>query len=395
MANVEDSSYIYPSADQLNITLPEIIGMPPRPNNPYINEFYPELSKYNFNMIKVQPRFSILDAGMVAIKSTPASDKFYEYLDYYGVVPFDYSPFLKFAILNEGAISDGISNSYGPSFLGSAVSMGQGSMSSIQEGLGLLKRVSNNSQLGQLRNNLSNKAQSAINSAKELLTNMIGVGGAGQLVNQATNALSKLAQGFRIDLGNIWTGSSASTGYSCTIRLYNPIPNDYEMYKQHVVGPLTAILTLATPLSQDGIFYDRPFICRIDAPGMYLIKEAAITSINVTKGGDNNDYTFEQLPNCIDVRLSFESIYPSMINIVKDKQLDYLNEPSTPDLGQDLQQVGPPTVEQYVDNLLKDKSIKHLVESPLTKKPNQNVSTNSKSNNRRDTSDLKKIIDLL
>ena len=200
---------------------------------------------------------------------------------------------------------------------------------------------------------------------------------AGGLTNLAYN----LAKGQRIDLPNIWQGSSSRLSYSATIRLYNINPYDEKMYKKYIVGPIVALMALTLPRSVDGIFYDRPYMVSVDCPGLFKLKEAAVTDVSIVKGGDANDISFEQHPNMVDVRISFESIYPSMIMIEDQSislksgstrggditgsgttttQSQYRKQTASTKSQDSLvtDQTGPPTLKEYMDNLISKRELK-------------------------------------
>jgi len=375
--------------------LPEIIGLPPRDVNTDITSRYGNLREYNQPLIVVQPREPILDIGMVAIKSTDGTERYQKILSSYGIQMR--SKRLKFAALNEGSISDDISNSYGASFLGSSVSFfGSNQFSNLYS---LMKR---NPALDKYSKQIEAKMKNIATNARDVISKALDNNASQtQSLGGVFDSITSLAMGLRIDLADIWQGSSASSSYSFTVRLYNTNPKDDNAYLKNIIEPLIAILSLVAPVSEDGIFYDRPFIARIEAPGMYLVKEAAITGVSITKGGDANDYTYEQRPNLVDIRLSFQSLYPAMVNVVgkggvtesfhasTEISQEVINQFGMYTYHQDLTMVGPPTVNDYVNNLMQTKSSLGLIPkfNQANAKKNMTNPEQAKDHDRNDVTD--------
>jgi len=319
--------------------------------------------------------------------------------------------YLKIYALMEGSISDGINNSYGSSFLGSTLSAYGNS--TIPEMLRL-----SNVGVGDVKKFISNlfgkaSTPTPIHGAdvqSEMLANNPGIteniktmlNGLknNSIVQKAVNGgfingLVGLILGLKTDIPNIWQGSSANMSYSFTIRLYNPDPYNETLFQKTILAPMKALYALASPRSLDGIFYNRPFGVRIDVPGMYYIKEGAITSLSVVKGGDQSDFHYNQRPSSVDIRMSVESIYPTMSLMVdeedigsdtfksaskaiakstKDKVTEQVN------VSQSMHRnvtkgglTGPPTINEYLKNI--EDSYDY------SKDINKNISNNSKQFN--------------
>jgi len=393
----------------LGVSLPKNIGMPPSPNKN--EEAHMDYRQLLLN-VKIQPRFLGLNTDMntsiYLFTSTAAMAEYSGILS--GAFGINSSIFhgkeLNVYALNEGAISDGISNSYGPSFMGSA--MGWYNSSTIPE---------------MVRLGVANKALGAAG-------NLLGSGITDYIKGKVEEAkaafpvlstyMTGLALGRRIDLPNIWQGASSNMSYSITVRLYNPDPNDLQSYETYILAPLVAFLVLGTPISSSGLFYDRPFIARVSCPGLWTIKEAAITNVAVTKGGDNNDISFKQKPNSVDVRISFESIYPTMItqsNVGMSsagsptESLESLasatgttvaaiktfrDEENGQAANFSNKDSGPPTLNEYISNLMDEKSLNLAGSSNTmsTTKTTQAITSEEVVTPREDTTKQSELVDL-
>ncbi|MCK9556222.1 hypothetical protein M0R36_10490 [bacterium] len=347
--------------------LPDRIGFPPEDlvmsgcgvDKP------PEDTRQFLLRMDLYPRLQTIDFGPHIFYSKPALSEYKNTLRSLGMEMVRNK--LSLYILSEGAISDGVSSSYGPSFMGSAFNLFSSVMPvelislsranpAVQD---FVQQLGNMSEVKGLEQHAKDILGQDLYKSVSNITKSYG--GLGSLA-------ANLAKGKRIDLPNIWQGSSSRLSYSATIRLYNINPYDYAMYKHRIVNPIIALMALCTPKSADGILYDRPYIVRVDCPGLFKIKEAAITDISVVKGGDANDISFKQHPNMVDVRISFESIYPAMI-MLEQENAPYQGNPTTLQQFKDRlnadsspnklinEFAGPPTLNEYLENMLDDREL--------------------------------------
>lgn len=353
------------------ILLPYRIGFPP--DDDVMNgakqgtaDAFPEDTRQFLIRMDLAPRLQTIDFSSHIFKTIDATKDYKKALRSHGIGMLTNK--LHLYILSEGAISDGASSSYGPSFLGSTYNL----FSSIMP-RELISLARSNPAVQDFVQQLDSKVKAGGKSLEEMAKAALGEEMYGSVMNIAkstkglTNLAYNLAQGKRIDLPNIWQGSSSRLSYSVTVRLYNINPYDEEMYKKQIVGPIIALMALTLPRSADGIFYDRPFMVSVDCPGLFKIKEAAVTDVSIVKGGDANDISFEQHPNMVDVRISFESVYPSMVMIddepaegdtstggetATEKQFKSKTNMQRSQDSLITTDAGPPTLSEYMDNLL-------------------------------------------
>lgn len=68
-------------------------------------------------------------------------------------------------------------------------------------------------------------------------------------------------------------------------------------------------------MRQDGLLgYAQPFLVRLSSPGWFETECGAISSITFKKGGDDDLWTLDNLPNEIEVTLSIVDLYPSLVS---------------------------------------------------------------------------------
>ena len=132
--------------------------------------------------------------------------------------------------------------------------------------------------------------------------------------------MAGLLSGSRVDFPQIWKNASYNTGYSITVRLYNPNPVSQQDYETFILKPLAKILAFIIPITDDPppgstaapITYNAPVLCNVKCSGLWQIRAGFVSSIEVIKGGEANDISWIQRPNMIDVRISFGELYGVM-----------------------------------------------------------------------------------
>lgn len=160
-----------------------------------------------------------------------------------------------------------------------------------------------------------------------------GMGDAGNKLNRVAEMTGKLLGGYRVDMPMIWKNSGFTPSYTITVRLYNPFPGNAYTKEKYIIGPIAAILLLALPQTDDGVYYNWPFFCRIKVPGMLYVPSAYIGNVTLVKGGDQQQITYSQEMGMVDVRIEFGSLYDTMV------------------VGREYKSGERPTLENYLNNL--------------------------------------------
>ena len=135
---------------------------------------------------------------------------------------------------------------------------------------------------------------------------------------------------------------------SITVRLYNPTPGNDYMHDKYIVGPLVALLSLATPVSDHMNVYSWPFIHKIKCQGYFNINPGAITNISITRGNENQ-ISFGQRPSLVDVRIEFGILHSVMLNSI---------DPAS---------ANRPSIIQFRNSLLEKRKVYSIEMKPQTK----------------------------
>jgi hypothetical protein len=159
----------------------------------------------------------------------------------------------------------------------------------------------------------------------------------------AGSSASKIAIGSKVDFPTIWQGGGYMSSLSFTVRLYNPNPRSQEAYDEYILKPLAHLLPLVTPVADSPYTYSFPLLVKIDSPGLFCMDTGCVTSIDMIKGGDSNDITFGQQPGMVDLKITVNNLYNTMI-------IDPLKESGEPEVETN-NTSGRPTLKRYFDNM--------------------------------------------
>jgi hypothetical protein len=329
--------------------IPEIIGMPPFTTNLDVSK---NLQSNSMIIASFQPCKPRLETGLTLFTLDTAWDKYSGLVKELG---FDAGSgdSISMAFTADSLPSETFTNEYGESFLSSISEAMSGTAGEIvqmtgkEDAYSALKELNQVvSQMGALGSTISGGLSGIGNFASDAY---MKAAAKNKNIEHIGRTMNKLLGGNRVDFPMIWKGSSFSTSYSINIRLYNPSPASKTSLNTYIVGPLAAILALASPISKDnGETYSYPFICRVNCPGLFQLNAAAITSVSVTKGGDNQLVGLNQIVGMLDVKIDLVSLHNSMVHTGNH--------------------ASRPTLKTYLDNLRDSVSLKSIYGESATKK---------------------------
>jgi hypothetical protein len=303
------------------VWLRDIIGFPP------IAQGEPVMQNLQANAVPVamitpcEPNFQL---GMTLFRAKPENEKYVNMVEKYGYIVS--SP-LAVAFIPDVPVSETVTNEYGESFLNKMTDVVSGGFSEINQIMGKKDIIESAKAIQGIGAAVKGAGHEYAGGAIEV-AGRVGEktaetmrGFANSISKGAGDLASKLLAGARIDFPFIWKNSTYSQTVSITVRLYNPVPGNDFMHDRYIVGPLVALLTLATPTSDHMNVYSWPFIHKIKCPGYFNIDPGTITSISITRGAENQ-ISFGQRPSLVDVRLEFGSLHSVMLNSADNASAD-------------------------------------------------------------------------
>jgi len=335
------------------IEIPEIIGLPP---STYVSD---ALMENTFPVLEITPGVPSGSNNLTSFSFKEDIDQYLNILNSYG---FNNSSalegYLKIAFIPDNFPTDTFSNEYSENFL---QKMGEVASDSIGQ---IAQMTGNKTATGTARSfaktlresgvaggdTIGSLVEDSITQIENMEKNLSSKKGAAGALGAIGSMANKLLAGARIDFPQLWKNSSYSPSYSFTVRLYNPNPSNDESTAKFIVGPLASILLLALPHAVDAGLYSWPFIHKISCPGLFILNPCYVNSINIIKGGDQQQVAWNQRLSIVDIRIDFSSLFNTMV-VEKN--------PQTSNLGK-----SRPTLKTYLDSLTDYRTIWDIYEPP-------------------------------
>lgn len=318
-----------------------IIGAPMKPSMRATSNLY-DNSLLIASIIPCSPKFA---TGLTLFTLHSKMDEYRKRLREFG---YEIAPgeSLKVSFQADFTPSETFSNDYGESFLSKMTNVASEGISDLNQITGskrgtealekLTKSGMNIAQGAGIKNPfISGLIEGANTKAKELNTWSKNQNG------NTAGMVNAMLGGARIDFPQVWKNSAFSTNYSITIKLYNPNPANDKITDYFIIGPLTALLLLGLPSSQDEDkrAYNYPYFHQIKCRGLFELDQAAITSIQITKGTEGS-IGFNQRLGLVEVRMDFIDLHAHMIGSSSNSPV--------------------PTLKKYIDILKEEHTIKSM-----------------------------------
>lgn len=116
----------------------------------------------------------------------------------------------------------------------------------------------------------------------------------------------------RVDIPEVWSGSTFSKSYNYTILLRAAYGNRYSIF-QDIMVPLVCLTSMALPRSVGNGSYVQPFVVRASVRGQISIPYGIIKSMTIKRGSEEFGWSRSGLPTCVEVNISIDDLSPLMI----------------------------------------------------------------------------------
>lgn len=227
---------------------------------------------------------------------------------------------IQLAFLADNFPTDTFTNEYGENFLQKFTDVASEGAASLSQMMGA---TSLSEAYGKVTKALKEggTAGKTIGTGMEVLGDMAGatksalskVGSIGNAAGSGIDLLNRLGAGSRIDFPMVWKSSTYQPSYSFTVRLYNPFPQNKIATNKYIIGPIVAIMLLATPRAENASTFTWPFLHHIKCAGLFDLNPGYISNITIVKGGDQQQISFQHRLGVVDVRIDVGSLYSSML----------------------------------------------------------------------------------
>lgn len=237
--------------------------------------------------------------------------------------------FYRFAIQNIGSTSYSITNQYGSSAV-------EGIFNKINEQADIFNQLNQISKTSRVFNQAFNVAKSmpgindannSIQTMKKELEKLLMPNGS----NEVTDIMKSLGKtmlqstigGQKIDIPDIWNGSSGGATQSIRIILHCYDTSDDDDYRFTILDPLQVILALSAPYStstknmgnsdsNDIVTYENPPYIEAYIDGMFQTKLGAITNCEIDIPYNRISY-YKRRPYIVNVSLTIKDMYNCLL----------------------------------------------------------------------------------
>lgn len=135
-------------------------------------------------------------------------------------------------------------------------------------------------------------------------------GKVGGVLNSITGKITTLLAGGRLVFPEIWSDSSFSRSYQCSMKLISPAGDPFSIY-MNILVPIYHILALTLPRQSIEQSYFSPFLVRAYYKGLFNIDMGIITGLSLTKGAEG-EWTTSGLPTVANLSFEIKDLYDNL-----------------------------------------------------------------------------------
>jgi len=266
------------------------------------DENFADFLKY-FNMLYVSLAAKMTGLGLNGISNVTAIMKGNAYT--IETELFNLRRGIRFYANKNISVSESISNSFGQSMLAGLTKQVSDLAKEAQFVLGSTAKITEEGRQQYTGDGI-------FKSAIESVTKIFSGNNSNSVIGELSMSLDQALHGANLIYPEVWKDSQYSKSISCSFNFISPYGTP-EAILEYVYKPFLILLTLACPRQVGTAGYTLPFICKVDCPGYFTSDLAAITSIDWTKGGNEQLYSKDGLPLAITVNIQIKDLFPILM----------------------------------------------------------------------------------
>lgn len=157
----------------------------------------------------------------------------------------------------------------------------------------------------------------AIKGLYDFVSGTIGAAGDALGVSGASHLLTGSA---KVDIPEVWTGSSWQKNYTFTMNLRSYYGDPVSIFQSNYI-PLAMLLAGFLPRATGTNSYTAPFNVRAYCKGQLSVPYGMIDGVNVRRGSDQHGWSHQRLPTSIDVSFTIKDMSPAMYPGLGDRSM--------------------------------------------------------------------------
>lgn len=146
-------------------------------------------------------------------------------------------------------------------------------------------------------------------------------GKVGGVLSSLLGKTTTLLAGGRIVFPEIWSDSSFSRSYSCSMKLVSPAGDPFSIY-MNILVPIYHILALTLPRQSIEQSYFSPFLVRAYYKGLFNVDMGIITGLSLTKGAEG-EWTTSGLPTVANLSFEIKDLYDNLFMSPQSSEKGY------------------------------------------------------------------------
>lgn len=147
--------------------------------------------------------------------------------------------------------------------------------------------------------------------------------GNGNILSNILNKAQTILAGGRIIFPEIWSDSSFSRSYSCSMKLVSPSGDRLSVFL-NILVPIYHLLAFTLPRQSIQQSYYSPFLVRAYYKGLFNVDMGIIPGLSITKG-DEGEWTLDGIPTVANVTFEIKDLYNGMFMSKQSSDRGYEN----------------------------------------------------------------------
>ena len=144
----------------------------------------------------------------------------------------------------------------------------------------------------------------------DLQSKVDNVLGSNSILGNILGKAQTLLAGGRLIFPEIWTDSSFSRSYSCSMKLVSPAGDKLSIFL-NILVPIYHLLGFTLPRESTNQAYFSPFLVRAYYKGLFNVDMGIITNLSITKG-DEGEWSIDGIPTVANVSFEIKDLYDGM-----------------------------------------------------------------------------------
>ena len=158
-------------------------------------------------------------------------------------------------------------------------------------------------------------------SINDLQSQINGLLGGGNIMSNILGKATTILAGGRLIFPEIWSDSTFSRSYSCSMKLVSPSGDKLSVFL-NILVPIYHLLGFTLPRQSANQAYFSPFLVRAYYKGLFNVDMGIIPGLSITKG-EEGEWTIDGIPTVANVSFEIKDLYDGLYMSKQSLNNDY------------------------------------------------------------------------